>query len=187
MAARGALLVGTLWVAAAATATSVGLVAVHLVGAELGDPVSAPLSGEGVEQALGSVSPVSTPTASARPTASPPSPGPASTVTTAGGVVSARCVEHVPALLYAVPAEGYRTERWTQSGALVVRFLGSAWVVTVSLTCSDERLVTSTRTDQVAPATTAPKPPPAPAPTTRPSDTPDSDTTGDRTPQASDG
>src|SRR4051794_35853963 len=111
MASRHALLLGVVWVVAAVGATSVGVVAVRVVDNRVGEQVAAPLTSTGVRQALGSVSP--TPRAAAKPSTQPAmdssDEGAARTVTTSGGVMSARCSDSVPALLYAAPADGYRT------------------------------------------------------------------------------
>jgi hypothetical protein len=154
MANRGALVLGALWVAGAVAATSVGLVAVHLVGNEVGGQVAAPLDDESVQRALSSVS--VPPSASEMPEREPShatEDGEAATVTTAGGVVSARCRNGAPRLLYATPADGYRSE----PGATTVRFVDRTRVVTLTMACTATRLTTTTRTDSVS---TAPSPAP---------------------------
>ena len=160
MASRHALLIGALWAVAAAGATSVGVVAVRLVDNRVGEQVAAPLTSTGVRQALGSVSPTPEPSEQASPRASKESSddGAARTVTTTGGVVSARCSDSRPRLLYASPADGYRTVR----GTSVVRFVGRTRQVTLTLSCSDDELRVATRTDRIG---TAPTPAPTPAPT----------------------
>jgi hypothetical protein len=166
MASRGPLLLAALWLTAAVTATSVGLLAVHLVGNEVGAQVAAPLSEESVRQALVSVSP--TPSRSA----ASPSPraaddhaeGRARTVVTSGGVVSARCSDGRPKLLYATPAEGYRTER----GARTVAFVGSHQRVTLTLRCSGDDLRTATSTQAVDTGRPSPTPVVRPTPTESP-------------------
>jgi hypothetical protein len=161
MPSRGPLLLGALWLTAAVTATSVGLLAVHLVGNEVGAQVAAPLNDEGVQQALVSVSP--TPTRSPRPSEEPAddtgSEGQARTVVTAGGVVSARCTGGRPTLLYATPAEGYRTERGTRT----VVFVGARRQVTLTLTCAGDDLRTATSMQNVGTRS------PSPAPVVQPS------------------
>jgi hypothetical protein len=80
-------------------------------------------------------------------------------------------------LLYASPADGYRTIR----GTAVVRFVGRTRQVTLTLSCHDDELRVATRTDGVGTAQ-SPGPTPAPTRTTRspepterpePSDTPE--------------
>jgi hypothetical protein len=162
MASRGPLLLGALWLTAAVTATSVGLLAVHLVGNEVGAQVPAPLSDEGVQQALVSVSP--TPAPSATPTEAPDddngSEGRARTVVTAGGVVSARCTDGRPTLLYATPAEGYRTER----GMRTVAFVGARRRVTLTMACTGDELRTTTSTQNVGTRSPSPVPVVQPSP-----------------------
>ena len=165
MASRHALLIGALWLAAATSATSVGVVAVRQVADQVGDEVSAPLSSTGVRQALSSVTPAPEPSEepSDGPTDEPaeePSEGRVRTVTTAGGVVSGRCRGTTPTLLYATPADGYRTERTSSPGVTVVRFVGRSRQVTLTLTCRDDDLRVDTRTDRIGS-------PPAPSPSPR--------------------
>jgi hypothetical protein len=190
MASRGPLLLGALWLAAAVTATSVGLLAVHLVGQEVGGQVAAPLTDEGVQQALGSVSPTPTPAeepgsveptqepteqpsgrASDRPSGSP-AEGRARTVVTAGGVVSARCSDNQPTLLYATPADGYRTERGSRS----VTFVGARQRVVLTMSCSEEELRTRVSTEPIGTRSPSPTPavrPPSPSESPEPSEPPD--------------
>ena len=190
MASRHALLICGLWVVAAVGATSVGVVAVRLVDNRVGEQVAAPLTSTGVRQALSSVTPSPEPTAKPvpRPTTEPSDEGAARTVTTAGGVVSARCSAGRPRLLYATPADGYRTVRGTSA----VRFAGRSRQVTLTLSCDDDDLRVDTRTDRIgtvtspAPAPTRTSPPPEPSERPEPSDTPEpqesaSEGLGDRT------
>jgi hypothetical protein len=138
--------------------------------------VSAPLTSTAIQQALRSAEPAPRETPEHLPAPSAEE-GAVRTISTAGGVVSARCRDQAPTLLYAIPADGYRTERRVMSGPAVVRFLGAAGAVTVSLTCRDDDLRADTRTDRVG----VTPPSPAPTPTVRvtepprvePSDRPD--------------
>ena len=162
MASRHALLIGGVWLAAVVAATSVGVVAVRLVSNQVGDQVSDPLTTAGIQQALGSAAP--TPSAEPVQHRTPPATdeGVARTVSTAGGIVSARCSDGTATLLYATPADGYRTVR----DASAVRFVGRARQVTLTLACRDDQLQVATRTDRIgtgsSPRTT---PAPSPAPT----------------------
>jgi len=169
MASRGPLLLGTLWLTAAVTATSVGLLAVHLVGNEVGGQVAAPLSDQGVQQALGSVSP--TPTHAQEPEAEHPEQGRARTVVIDGGVVSARCSGGAPRLLYATPADGFRTERGTR----LVAFVGASQRVTLTMTCSGDELRTTTTTERIGTRSPSPAPvvQPAPSEAPKPTEQPD--------------
>jgi hypothetical protein len=81
------------------------------------------------------------------------------TVSTDGGVVSARCRSAVPRLLYATPADGYRTERTSSAGATLVRFIVSSRQVTLTHTCREDDLRVDKRTDRVS---TQPAPSPTP-------------------------
>lgn len=163
MASRGPLLLGALWAAAAALSVGVGLVAVDLVSGEVGEDVGSPLSDDAVRTALGSTTPTPEPIRS--PHAEPDADdGPLRTVSTRGGVVSARCTEGEPRLLYATPTQGYRTERAEDDE---VRFMSSSRVVRVRMSCSGGQLVASTRTESLprepveAPTTRAPEPSPS--------------------------
>jgi hypothetical protein len=175
MASRPALLIGALWVAAATAATSVGVVAVRLVADQVGDDVSAPLSSTGVRQALSSVTPTPEPAEEPSEEASEEpddeaAEGRVRTVTTEGGVVSARCRNAVPRLLYATPADGYRTERTSSAGATLVRFVGPSRQVTLTLTCREDDLRVDKRTDRVG---TQPAPSPRETHDAEPSERPE--------------
>ena len=176
MASRHALVIGALWVAAATAATSVGVVAVRLVADQVGDDVSAPLSSTSVRQALSSVTPAPEPSEEEfEDPAEEASEGRVRTVTTDGGVVSGRCLGTTPTLLYATPADGYRTERTSTQGATLVRFVGRSRQVTLTLTCRADDLRVDTRTDRIgtrpAPSAT-PRETDDPEPTERPEPSP---------------
>lgn len=162
------MVLGALWVAAAVLATSVGLVAVHLVAGEVGEQVSSPLSDDDVQGALSSAQPnPASPTRSASPRPSPSkAAGPASTphptttrtaapqgelrtIRTQGGVVGARCVSGGPQLVYASPAEGWRTER---SRDEEVRFVRDEDEVRVRMSCSGTALRAVVETDEASPS-----------------------------------
>ncbi|MGB8649312.1 MAG: hypothetical protein WCD35_01485 [Mycobacteriales bacterium] len=168
MASRGVLVIGALWVAGATAATSVGLVAVRLVGNAVGDQVSAPLTTKAVQQALSSAAPAGAPSEVPEgPPSQSSEEGDVRTVSTAGGVVSARCRDQVPALLYATPGDGYRTQRRGTRSAVVVQFVGSSSQVTLTLSCRGEDLLAATRTEPVGTTRTSPPPAttvPVPAP-----------------------
>jgi hypothetical protein len=164
------VLLGALWAAAAVIATAVGLLAVRLVAGDLGGSVASPLTGEEVQQALSSGTASSTP--STRPTphgSRTPSPtagpsrtaaprgvvvGAVRTVRTTGGTVSARCEAGSPELLYATPADGWRTK---DSSDTRVRFERGDTRITVRLACSGAVLRTSVTTDD---ETSSPSPSP---------------------------
>ncbi len=177
---RGPLALGALWVSAAAVATAVGLVAVGLVAGEVGGPVSTPLSQDNVQDALAGVTPTSasprataTATLTPRATSASVTLGALRTVRTRGGVVSARCENRAPNLLYASPAEGWRTERSRDTD---VRFERGDQEVVIRLSCSGNRLLVSVRDDDTSS--------PAPSPdessdSPEPSDSPDPDETDD--------
>jgi hypothetical protein len=157
------VLLGALWACAAALATGVGLVAVHVVAGQVGDQVTSPLDDKSVQQALAGVTPSATPTTSPspRPRATAPAvaTGELRTVHTRGGVVGARCEDARPHLVYASPAQGWRTDRTRDT---VVRFVSSRQVVTVRLSCVGEDLRSTTTTGDLSPR-------PSPSPSTEPS------------------
>jgi hypothetical protein len=158
---RGPLLLAALWVAAAAVATAVGLLAVQLVVGQVSERGAGPLDARAVDDALTSSPPLASPSAggptptptpsasgSPRATSSPRTVvrGPVGTATTRGGVVSARCVDGDPRLVLATPAEGYRTK--DSSGARV-RFESSNDRVEVRVSCTAaQRVSFSVRAEQ---------------------------------------
>ena len=175
MSSRGPLLLGTLWLTAAVTATSVGLLAVHLVGNEVGAQVAAPLDDEGVQRALVSVSP--TPSHSEEPEADDTTDqGRVRTVTTDGGVVSARCSNGRPVLLYATPEDGFRTVRSTRT----VAFVGEHRRVLLTMTCAGTELRATTTSERVGTPSARPAPVVQPSPTEapEPSDRPEEPESG---------
>ena len=163
------MVLGALWVAAAVLATSVGLVAVHLVAGEVGEQVSSPLSDDDVQGALSSALPTpASPTRSASPRPSPskaaspastprptttrsaaPPQGELRTIRTEGGVVGARCVSGEPRLVYASPAEGWRTERSRNDE---VRFERDEDEVRVRMSCAGTALRAVVETDEASPS-----------------------------------
>jgi hypothetical protein len=160
---RSVVVLAALWAAGSVAATSVGLVAVRLVGNEVGDQVAAPLTNDAVRKALISVPSHEEHEAGEEPSTSPSALGPVQTFSTRGGIVSGRCNDDAPVLLYATPADGYRTVR---SGPALVRFVGSTRQVTVSLSCHDERLRAATTEDRLGgrPITPGPSATPRPQP-----------------------
>lgn len=135
MAPRSPLLLAAVWAAGAAVAVGTGLLAVDLVGAQVGDPVVPPLSAEAARSVTAGpgTTPASPPPASPGRTATP---GPSATTrppaatgprtrtfTVAGGTVGVRCDGATPRLLYATPAQGYRVDQSKAEGGRVeVRF-----------------------------------------------------------------
>ena len=173
------MLLSALWASAAALATGVGLVAVHLVAGQVGDQVSSPLNDAGVQHALSGVTPTPTPAAASRTprpqaTSTTAAQGELRTVRTRGGVVGARCEEGQPRLVYASPAQGWRTDR---SRDTLVRFVSARQAVTVRLSCAGDTLHASTHTEDLGSS-------PSPSPTEQPSphdgsDSPDPSPSGD--------
>jgi hypothetical protein len=167
---RSVVVLAALWATGSVAATSVGLVAVRLVGNEVGEQVAAPLTNDAVREALTSV-----PSheeheeheAGEEPSTSPSAVGPVQTFSTRGGIVSGRCNDDEPVLLYATPADGYRTVR---SGPALVRFVGSTRQVTVSLSCHDDRLRAATTEDRVGGQPVTPGPTATPRPQPQPSE-----------------
>lgn len=167
MVSRPAMVLGTLWVGGAVFATSVGLVAVERVGNEVGGPVSSPLTSDAIHEALVAASPAPEHTEAAD-TDGVDELGAVETVSSRGGVLGARCRDHLPTLLYATPTDGYRTVR--SSG--LVRFVGSRNQVVVRLSCNDEDLVARTTVQRLG--TPVATPSPAPAATREPAESQDS-------------
>lgn len=152
MVSRSTVFVSGLWVAAAAVATSIGLLAVHVVGVQVGPPSAAPLTRAAVRDALTAVSPNTHPVPSTT-TARPHAIGAVQTVSTQGGVVGARCGDGEPLLVYAAPAVGYTTIRTNPDE---VDFASSRSDIAISLSCENELLVVQATEHRSAPIRPAP-------------------------------
>ena len=168
---RGPVLLGALWAAAAVLATAVGLLAVRLVAGDLGGSVASPLSGDEVQQALtsGTASAQPSPSTTPRPTRTPQptavptvtkNPGGVAiglvrTIRTSGGTVSSRCEGGSPELLYATPADGWRTKDSSDSR---VRFERSDVRVVVRMACNGTELRASVTTEDEHTASPSPTP-----------------------------
>jgi hypothetical protein len=105
-----------LWLAAAAAATTVGIVAVSAIGTDIfGASAQRPLSESEVDAQLAETTTPATmttpPSSSAAPTTTPPATSPPETRTTAvhsaGGTVLARCVPGGVEVVGTSPAQGY--------------------------------------------------------------------------------
>lgn len=163
MVSRGSAALAVLWAAGTVAATTVGLLAVSLVGDQVSGPVASPLTSRAIQEELGAVAATKRTSDERLPT---PSRGTASgrarTLTTEAGIVSVRCSDEAPVLLYATPADGYRTERSGSARAALVRFVGTTRQVTVTAVCRDDRAQVSVVTARVSsrPPTAAPAPEP---------------------------
>lgn len=155
--ARVPVLLVLVWVGGLLAATSVGLLAVRLVAAQVGDPAVAPLSA--VAAATGAPGDVAPPTAAATatPTGVPPSsaaPGPTpssgppapstapavattQTFATSAGTLGVQCTGTTLRLLLATPAQGYALDERSVGGTEAeVRFEGAGARVRVRLSCA---------------------------------------------------
>lgn len=139
-----ALLVGV-WVVGALLATTVGVLAVRQVRAEVGDPATQPLSAADVRRAVASTGASAHATASARPTPTPSRstqrpPGAGTqrrTFQTAGGAVAVQCSGGRPSLVYVLPAAGWAVDQQEAKGGRVeVRFRAEEGDARVRVSCS---------------------------------------------------
>ncbi len=133
---RVPVLLVAVWLGGLLVATSVGLLAVRLVAAQVGDPAVAPLPA--VAAATTSPTPAVTSQPSA-PASTPPTAGAAATRTfpTTAGTLGVQCAGPALRLVYATPAQGYALDERTVSGSEAeVRFEGDGTRVRVRLSCS---------------------------------------------------
>lgn len=95
------------WLAAAAAATTIGVIAIGAAGSGIAGTTTTPLSAGQVRQALASSSeqPATPP-----PAASPAGHGVTRTLTTNGGSITVRCAGGQATLLTWSPAQGYQTD-----------------------------------------------------------------------------
>lgn len=151
------------WLTGVVAATVVGLLAVRLVGAQVGDPAVRPLTPGGVERALAAASPAAsspgpaattpTPAAAPAPAASRPATSGHAvlprTLNSAGGSVGVDCAGTTVRILFAQPAAGYALDKREQSGSQAeVRFEGGGQRVRLEVSCaSGSPVLVRTRTD----------------------------------------
>lgn len=152
------------WLAVAAGAVTVGLLAVTLVGSGLTSGSSQPLSSDGVSRALGatspspsasaSASPVPTPTQSPSPSQSPPATPSGTTTkpfTSAGGTAYAQCTGDQAYLTSWSPHPGYETDEVERGpdSRVSVRFEADDAKIRIIIRCtaSGPRATTETDTD----------------------------------------
>jgi hypothetical protein len=143
---RVPLLLVAVWLGGLLAATSVGLLAVRLVAAQVGDPAVAPLSA--VAAASTAATPSSRPSPAPPPDAPPPATptaGPAQrpaatatrTFSTAAGTLGVQCTGTALRLLYATPAEGFALDEREVSGTdAEVRFEDEGTKVRVRVSCA---------------------------------------------------
>lgn len=93
------------WIAAAAVATTVGVVAVSAIGTDIVGETARPLSHDEVTRALATARPAATPTASAGSGA-----GVTKVLGTPGGTIVARCADGVVTLVSWSPAQGFEAD-----------------------------------------------------------------------------
>ncbi|HEX6446990.1 MAG TPA: hypothetical protein VF053_17985 [Streptosporangiales bacterium] len=105
------------WFAAAAVATTVGVVAVSAIGTDIVGETARPLSHDEVTRALATARPVPTPSASPTTPAATASPPAGSKVLgTPGGTVVARCENGLVTLVSWSPRQGYRSDHVRAEG-----------------------------------------------------------------------
>ena len=145
---RVPLLLVLVWLGGLLAATTVGLLAVRLVAAEVGDPAVTPLSAVAAASAAGSPAP-GTAAPSTIPPSSAPSPSGAAapttvatttaqTVATTGGTLGVQCSGTTLRLLYVTPAQGWSIDEREASGPEAeVRFTDGGTRLRVRLSCAD--------------------------------------------------
>jgi hypothetical protein len=97
------------WFAAAAVATTVGVVAVSAIGTDIVGETARPLDHDEVTRALSTAEPLPTPSASPSMSASRP-PGGSKVLGTPGGTIVARCENGLVTLVSWSPRQGYRAD-----------------------------------------------------------------------------
>lgn len=129
-----ALLTAGGWLAAAAAATTVGVISISAAGSDIAGTTATPLSQDQVRKALASASEQ---TASPQPAASPSGPGVTRTLSTPGGSIIARCADGKAALLSWSPAQGYQTDDIQRGPArtATMKFESGDTEIRVSVTC----------------------------------------------------
>ncbi|MBM7784617.1 hypothetical protein [Tenggerimyces flavus] len=150
---RGILLGVLGWLAVAAGAVTVGVLAVTLVGSGLTSGSSQPLSSDGVSRALGATSPSPSPTATFSPT---PTPTPAKTpssptkpFTSPGGTAYAQCTSGQAYLTSWSPHPGFETDEVERGpdSRVSVRFEADDTKIRLIIRCSGNTPQASTETD----------------------------------------
>jgi cytoskeletal protein RodZ len=143
---RGPLLLVGVWVLGVLLATTVGVLAVRQVRAEVGDPATQPLSASEVQRAVVSAGPSARPS----PTTTRPRPTPARTTQrppaagtqrrtfqSAGGSVAVQCSGGRPSLVYVLPASGWAVDKQeTRADRVEVRFRADRGDARIRVSCS---------------------------------------------------
>jgi hypothetical protein len=127
------LLAVTGWLAAAAAATTVGVIAIDAAGTGLAGTATAPMTQGQVTRALaGATQPPPSPAASA-----PGGPGVTRALTTAGGSIIARCTSGQATLISWSPAQGYQAEDIGRGPAptATLKFEAGSTDIRVSISC----------------------------------------------------
>lgn len=148
---RGMLLGVLGWLAVAAGAVTVGLLAVTLVGSGLTSGTSQPLSSDGVSRALAATSPSPSATPSRSPSPSPSLTGTAVTkpFTSAGGTAYAQCSGGQAYLTSWSPHPGYETDEVERGpdSRVSVRFEADDTKIRIIVRCSGDTPQATTETD----------------------------------------
>jgi hypothetical protein len=145
------------WGAGAATAAAVGLLALPLVGVELGLDTGHSVTDDPLARAEPA------PTVSPPPSSAPVSTNPAApttsqgaaphpdqrTVTSAGGTVVARCSAGSAYIVYWTPAQGYHSDGVVRGPAPMasVKFEGQGPEITITITCVNGEVRSVVRSD----------------------------------------
>ena len=140
---RPAPLLLVFWVAAVVVATGVGVLAVRLVEAQVGDPAVPVLTSKDVTAALTAAPRPSVGVVPSRSPSSAASPRPATrpvapkVFTSRGGSVGVRCHGTSPELVYRTPAQGYELDETSvEAGVLEIRFVSGRTRARLGISCS---------------------------------------------------
>jgi hypothetical protein len=134
---RAPLLLGLVWLLGAVVATSVGVLAVRQVAAQVGDPAVPPVT---TQTAPARTTPPTTPPVTAPGAQATAAPTATRTFTSPAGTLGAQCAGTTARLLYATPADGYAVDEQSVSGSeLEVRFEGRGVRVRTSVSCASGR------------------------------------------------
>jgi hypothetical protein len=135
------------WLAAAAAATTIGVVAISAAGSGIAGSATTPLTSDQVTKALASTSEQPTP----QPAASPTGKGVTRILATRGGSIIARCADGEASLLSWSPAQGYQADNIQRGPAptTTMKFETGDTEIHVSITCPHgiPTLHTTTHTD----------------------------------------
>ena len=130
------LALSLVWLTGTLAATSVGVLAVHQVAEQVGDPAVPPLA---VTPTGAPSAPVAPSPGAGTPAVVPTTPERLASLTfrSTGGTVGAQCAGSVPRLLYAAPADGYALDESSVEGVeLEVRFESESARARLTISCA---------------------------------------------------